>query len=296
MRERGTPSWKILARRGKRAPCHTVAMTTVAAGVVLAPAAALAELPPDWEEALAERDLGRLTELVDDAQDALPLGTGRQSLLHIVPRYEAGGDEAPLFAMLMARGLDPRAVDEGARTPLHMAAAYDCVPCVQLLLAAEVDVAARRQDGGTALHRAGPASQPILVAAGADPAARDEDGRVPLHTARTPTEVLLAAGIDAADRFGFTPLHYAALAGDEERIQWLLDHGADPKRESTAPYDHREGVLAAEFDPVHRFEPGRRPYDLAKWQYDRTKWSTSRYTKAKELLDRVTPRRSWRSR
>lgn len=258
--------------------------------------AAHAQLPPAWREALSSREPARVATLLREAGGRLPVDARGHTVLHWAPRYEAERDAAPMFDLLVASGADIHAVAQGGLTPLHMAAAYDCAPCVRKLLQAGANTSVQRDDGGTPLHRAGARTQALLIAAGADVNARDRRGRTPLHTAAQLTEPLLAAGVNVTDRSGFTPLHFAALAGASETIEWLLARGADPALQSTALFEHREGVLAAQIDPVYRFEPGQRPYDLAKWQHDRTKWSTGRYSRAVELLERVTPRRGMFSR
>ena len=227
-------------------------MLAIAAALLAAAAQAQTALPDDWAAALKARDAARLGELARSARGELPKG-----------RY--------------------------GMTPLHSAVVDGCGPCVDALLAAGASPMVRRDDGGTPLHRARPAMRAKLIAAVADVAARDALGRTPLMTSIEPGADLLPAGVNATDRHGFTALHWAALAGAHETVAWLLAQGADPRIRSTARYDHREGVLAAEFDPVIPFEPGQRAYDLARFQYDRTKWATSRYTRAKELLDEVTP-------
>lgn len=211
-----------------------------------------ATLPEAWATALKARDAARLGMLARDAGGVLP--RGRHGM-----------------------------------TPLHSAVVDDCLPCVDALLTAGVSPALTRDDGGTPLHRARPPIRQRLIAAGADVAARDALGRTPLMTSAEPGPELLPAGVNAVDRHGFTALHWAALAGSHDSVAWLLAQGADPRLRSTARYEHREGVLAAEFDPVIPFEPGQRAYDLARFQHDRTKWATSRYTRTKELLDAATP-------
>jgi Ankyrin repeats (3 copies)/Ankyrin repeats (many copies) len=216
------------------------------------PVLAQPALPSDWAAALNARDAARLGALARDAGGRLPRG-----------RY--------------------------GMTPLHTAAAVDCLPCVDALLAAGASPALRRDDGGTPLHRAPAAVRQRLIAAGADVTVRDDLGRTPLMTSVEPGPDLLLAGVDSVDRHGFTALHWAALAGAHDSVAWLLAQGADPRLRSTARYEHREGVLAAEFDPVIPFDPGQRALDLARFQYDRTKWATSRYTRTKEMLDAATP-------
>ncbi|MEZ4648223.1 MAG: ankyrin repeat domain-containing protein [Candidatus Eisenbacteria bacterium] len=169
-------------------------------------------------------------------------------------------------------------------TPLHTAASNDCASCVERLLGLGAEVDVRRDDGRTPLYYAGPSAQRVLIEAGADVGVRDHSGAVPLHVNRRPTEPLLVPGIDVTDSFGWTPLHHAALDGDVDWIEWLLAHGADPRIRTTAPYDYREGVLAPEFDPVLRIGTGKTAYDLAKWQHDRKKWSTGRFSQPKDLL------------
>ncbi len=228
------------------------ALCLLAAPLVACAQTAAPALPQAWAAALDARDAARLGALARDAGGQLP--RGRHGM-----------------------------------TPLHTAAAVDCLPCVDAMLAVGVSPALRRDDGGTPLHRASVGARQRLIAAGADVAARDALGRTPLMTSAEPGPELLAAGIDTVDRYGFTALHWAALAGAHDKVAWLLAQGANPRLRSTARYEHREGVLAAEFDPVIPFDPGQRALDLARFQYDRTKWATSRYTRTKELLDAATP-------
>ncbi|XP_058613496.1 poly [ADP-ribose] polymerase tankyrase-1 isoform X3 [Onychostoma macrolepis] len=91
-------------------------------------------------------------------------------------------------------------------TPLHLAAGYNRVRVVQLLLQ----------------H-------------GADVHAKDKGGLVPLHNACSyghyeVTELLLKHGacVNAMDLWQFTPLHEAASKNRVEVCSLLLSHGADP--------------------------------------------------------------------
>ena len=38
---------------------------------------------------------------------------------------------------------------------------------------------------------------------------------------------------------------------------------------------------------------GQRPFDLARWRHEQSKWSTGQYRSVVEALDAVTPRRGW---
>jgi len=65
--------------------------------------------------------------------------------------------------------------------------------------------------------------------------ARDKNGRTPLHWACRGVHVELAqyllengADVNAADTNGVAPLHWAAMTGDATLVKLLLDRGADP--------------------------------------------------------------------
>jgi ankyrin repeat protein len=104
---------------------------------------------------------------------------------------------------------------------------------------ATVGVDARDEFGLTPLHRAAAAAGPpenviTLLEAGADLSAGDRYGSTPLHwaaVAGTHENVLalLEAGADvnARNAIGVTPLHWAAVAETPENILTLLEAGAD---------------------------------------------------------------------
>ena len=90
------------------------------------------------------------------------------------------------------------------------------------------------EEGSFPLHQAAVQDDPILVStlldAGANPAARSADGRMPIHSAaystdaRTVISTLLRAGAGA----DLTPAHIAVLTGDRAALTTALDGGADP--------------------------------------------------------------------
>lgn len=258
---------------------------------------AMSRFPEEFSEALRVGDATRLEAMVRANEGVIYRGVFGETLLHAATSYHAAENRPSLLRMLLATGASVHAVDGKGLTPLHWAAGYGCAECAQILLEAGADVMARRDDQGTPLHQADVRTIDVLLAAGADPGARNKHGCVPLHTTNALHEGLLAPGVNARDDFGLTPLHHAALAGDREWVEWLLQHGADAALQSTAPFlmnaDEPDGGWT---EPKHLFETGTRAYDMAKWWHNRTKWSTGRYGTVKDILDKVTPRRGWFSR
>uniref|UniRef100_A0A8P4K2F7 Poly [ADP-ribose] polymerase n=1 Tax=Dicentrarchus labrax TaxID=13489 RepID=A0A8P4K2F7_DICLA len=116
------------------------------------------------------------------------------------------GNEEKLMALLTPLNVNCHASDGRKSTPLHLAAGYNRVNTVQLLLQ----------------H-------------GADVHAKDKGDLVPLHNACSyghyeVTELLLkhGAGVNAMDLWQFTPLHEAASKNRAEVCSLLLSYGADP--------------------------------------------------------------------
>ena len=145
-----------------------------------------------------------------------------------------------MVSALIAARADLEARDQYGATPLNWAAGYGCAECVTLLLKAGASVTARNLKGATPLHVAGPKIAPLLIAAGADINVADSNGNKPLH--RQFHSAFLPVGVNVRNNQGFTPLHFAALEGNEEAVRWLLSQGADPSAASTAPYEYREGL------------------------------------------------------
>jgi hypothetical protein len=196
-----------------------------------------------------------------------------------------------MVELLLAAGADPNAAMRDGRRPLHFAAAFDVPAAVPLLLAAGATVDTRDEDGCTPLFSASRDVAALLLAAGADVRVRDREGNVPFHRNWLP--VLQAPGVNVRNTAGLTPLHFAALAGNERAVQWLLAQGAHPSATTTTPTHWRASFMSKAFGPGDPVPAGARPLDLARAQHEQTKWSSGRYRATLEALEEATPRRGW---
>ncbi|EQC31101.1 hypothetical protein SDRG_11286 [Saprolegnia diclina VS20] len=128
--------------------------------------------------------------------------------------------------------------------PLHMAALLGHASiAVVLQSSASIDV--RDGDGRTPLQLAVAAGHASLAACllegGADPNARDNFGRVAMHYATDSSHGLemasllrsCKANLNAGDARGDTPLHWAAIAGNQKILQHLLNLGCDTSLHNT---------------------------------------------------------------
>lgn len=144
--------------------------------------------------------------------------------------------------VLLDYGVDPNLVTRDKKnTALHLAAEGGFSECASLLLSKGANADARNCKGQTALHLAARAQSvqcvEILLNTGAcDSSAVDIDMRSPLHSAVGKsllafeiTEILLMwkAEVNQKDKYGYTPLHIAALNEQSRCVETLLYHGAD---------------------------------------------------------------------
>ena len=272
-----------------------IGVAAVFCGALLGPGPAHAQPAgfEDFREAFIAGDPQRVEALLKSSANRPPIDEGGVTVLHrAIHIYSA--NRTAIVERLIAAGLDVDTRAHDGRRPLHWAAEFDCADCVALLLKAGAQVMARDEDGNTPLHGASRDSVPLLLRAGAEVMAKNTDGNVPLHRNFKPE--LLPAGVNVRNAAGLTPLHFAALAGNESAIRWLLAQGADPEALTFAVYRYRASFMSKAFGPGDEIPAGSRPLDLAKMLHERSKWSTGRYKPAVDALEKVTRRKGWFSR
>nr|CAD7395554.1 unnamed protein product [Timema cristinae] len=126
-------------------------------------------------------------------------------------------------------------------TALHLAAEDGYINCVTLLLEKGAEADARNYRGQTSLHLAAKNQslecvETLLKVGGCDVNAVDNDHRTPLHAVVCKTlfaldiiETLISwrADVNFRDKYGYTPLHVAALNELSQCVETLIYHGAD---------------------------------------------------------------------
>lgn len=159
--------------------------------------------------------------LLKRSADVRPTRPGGFGPLHLLIQEARDNGLKPnhleLAALLLDAGADPNQATDGEKqTPVRNAAALGFSPLLKLFLGtARVDLNLRDKGKGTALMRACETNQRLcalmLIDVGADPT--------------------------IGDRYGLTPLHAAAFAGDVVLVDSLLRAGADPTAATRFPYE-----------------------------------------------------------
>ncbi|KAH9488093.1 Transient receptor putative cation channel sub A member 1 [Bulinus truncatus] len=132
-----------------------------------------------------------------------------------------------------------RAKNKLGKTALHLAAQFDQIEVVAVLISFRADLNTPDNDGNTALHLAvkcdSPETVSLLVQNGANPKIRNNLQMMPMHVAADLNyteviEVLLDNGVDPmwTGENGMTALHYAAAKDNGDAIRALMQRGANP--------------------------------------------------------------------
>ncbi|PKU45903.1 tankyrase-1 [Limosa lapponica baueri] len=146
-------------------------------------------------------------DLADPSAKAVLTGEYKKDELLEAAR---SGNEEKLMALLTPLNVNCHASDGRKSTPLHLAAGYNRVRIVQLLLQHGADVHAK--DKG------------IVVKCMMTDYISQKTARGELHI----TPIQHGACVNAMDLWQFTPLHEAASKNRVEVCSLLLSHGADP--------------------------------------------------------------------
>ena len=172
--------------------------------------------------------------------------------LGCVPLVDAArvGD-LDMVQLLVKHAAKVNGKDSKGATALFWAAANDHVDVARYLIkhGAEVNVSAAGDDGDSALMmatiRGNTGMVQYLISAGAKVNGRNRFGGTPLQWAAglgyvDVAQYLISAGakVDGKDRGGRTPLYYAALTDKIDAARYLIEHGAEvnvSERDGNAP-------------------------------------------------------------
>jgi ankyrin repeat protein len=192
-----------------------------------------------------------IKRIIKDSPDLInALLNGNLTRLH----EAASQGQLVMAEFLLANNADIHAKAQNRRTALHFAAENGHKTMVELLLAHKADVNAKDNGLVTPLHRAVEkgfrAVAEVLIAARADLNAVSQDASDPFSTGSplywavkrgdsAMMEMLINRGADVniANRYGVTPLHFAASGGHPEASAILLQKGASVNATLTGQFN-----------------------------------------------------------
>ncbi|RYP43916.1 hypothetical protein DL768_009575 [Monosporascus sp. mg162] len=213
---------------------HRLAMQLlIKAGATIDVADGLGNTPLLWATYKAHVDL--VEELWEYSNATLRNRNGRTPL-HLAAMAGIGeaSKREKIVELLLEKGADKEAKDNGGRTPLYLAAIKGHETVVRLLLEKGANKDAKDGEGRTPLYQAAiKGHEPVvrlLLEKDANKDAKDGEGRTPLSLAARNghegiVKLLLAAGkvdVESKDKYGSTPLSLAAGGGHEEIVKLLL--------------------------------------------------------------------------
>ncbi|KFZ17274.1 hypothetical protein V501_01833 [Pseudogymnoascus sp. VKM F-4519 (FW-2642)] len=155
------------------------------------------------------------------------------------------GKDASVVESMLKAGADVRKYSdfrENNEPPIHTAARCGSVDVIRLLKKYGADVNEQCEGGETALHKAAKGGrrdivEVLLLELQADPLLSLIKGSLPIHTAaswNSPEclELLVkVSDINARNKAGRTPLHWAADHAATKAVEWLLNNAADDSAE-----------------------------------------------------------------
>ncbi|XP_076276577.1 ankyrin repeat domain 61 water witch [Lasioglossum baleicum] len=155
--------------------------------------------------------------------------------------YVADRGDPDCLTVLLDAGCRLDLMTRKRDTALHLAAEASCVENVEILIERGANVHFKNHRGQTALHIAARSQslecvEVLLKKGGCDPDIEDNDERTPLHLALgrsllayDVTEFLIKwkANVNKTDKYGYTPLHIAALNELSQCVDILIQRGAD---------------------------------------------------------------------
>jgi ankyrin repeat protein len=211
--------------------------------------------------------------LKDHGADPNARGLHGDTPLHTAVISDRSSD-GRVIRSLLRMGAEVNGANDYGDTPLHRAAYHGLTEKVRLLLRNKADVSRRAQRGETPLlYAARPEGYSETVLAlldsGAEADAADNFGLTPLHGAAMIGDVdvgrvLVDKGRSDVNRqtlSGYTPLHIAAISGKTEFVQFLLDKGANRNLRDNRNLTAAEA--ASQFPAMSYSREGKQAVDTA---------------------------------